>query len=542
MATTREMNAATIRRMVRTPRLLTPLMLAALGLAGAARAQDAGSSTNPSTRELMERIERLEASNRALASEVNTLRSTDGDAWLTEQRAAEIRGIVSDVLADSATRDSLQTSVSTAGWNDGFFLQSADGRFRMEVGGMMQMRYIYSYIPDGLSGIDIPAGAASSWMADNVETRSGFDTPNTQIDLKGHVFGPSWQYKIKGAFSNTDEAMVGQNPFGNLGSGSGTFRVLDAYMRAEVSDDFAVRAGQFRLPFAREQMVDDEYQLGVSRSTVVEHLGIDRSQGVEASWYSNNARAMVAFSNGGTDNIYGSLKAVGSDPMNSEYASDGVDWAFTGRFEWKLAGKWSQFNSMTSPPGDEYGLLFGIAGHAQEGDPDGGTTSVETGPNTWYALTADLTAMYGGATFFGAVFYHYTDSQSAYVTGSNNFNPADFADIGTTETWGAVVQASYYILPKWEVFGRFEYGTADITNINALTNPSGAPTLENGNDLTILSVGLNWYIDGEDFKWTSDAGVAFDAIDGIWWNGANGWRATSEQNEIVVRSQLQIAF
>ena len=228
--------------------------------------------------------------------------------------------------------------------------------------------------------------------------------------------------------------------------------------------------------------------------------------------------------------------------MNSEYASDGVDWAFTGRFEWKLAGKWSQFNSMTSPPGDEYGLMVGVAGHVQSSDLDNGTEDSPYGENIWYGLTADVTAMYGGATLFGAFFYHQTDSGAAYIQGVNNFSPSAAFDIGTSETWGAMVQASYYILPKWEVFGRFEYGTADITNINALTNPSGAPTLENGNDLTILSVGLNWYIDGEDFKWTSDAGVAFDAIDGIWWNGANGWRATSEQNEIVVRSQLQIAF
>lgn len=47
-------------------------MLAALGIAGAARAGDAPSATDVG--ELMKRIEKLEASNRALASEVETLR------------------------------------------------------------------------------------------------------------------------------------------------------------------------------------------------------------------------------------------------------------------------------------------------------------------------------------------------------------------------------------------------------------------------------------------------------------------------------------
>ena len=186
MPATQEMNAATLSRMIRTPRpLLTPLMLAALGIAGAARAQD--SASIPSTADLIQRIERLEAQNRALAGEVQTLRSEDGEAWLTEERANEIRSIVSDVLADSATRSSLQSTGMTGGWDDGFFLQSADGRFRLEASGLVQMRYIYSSIPDGISGINYPANTAYSWIADNVENRSGFDMPHTQIELRGHV-------------------------------------------------------------------------------------------------------------------------------------------------------------------------------------------------------------------------------------------------------------------------------------------------------------------------------------------------------------------
>lgn len=541
MPTTREMTAAATPRMTRTPRLLTPLMLAALGIASVARAQD-GTPMMPSTQELLDRIERLEASNRALAGEVQTLRAEDGQAWLSEERAAEIRSIVSDVLADSATRDSLQSAGATAGWNDGFYLQSADGRFRLEVGGMIQMRYIYSYVPDGVSGIAFPPNAAYSWTADNVESRSGFDLPNTQLEMKGHVFGEAWQYKIKGAFSNDDEAIVGQSPFGNLGSGSGTFRLLDAFVRADVSDEFSVRVGQFKLPFAREQMVDSSQQLGVSRSTISEHLGLGRSQGVEIDWTSGNARSMAAFSNGGTDNLYGVLKPVGSDPANSLYLSDSSTYAITGRFEWKLAGSWAQFNSMTSPPGDEYGLMVGVAGHFQTGDFDNGTQQSPYPKNNWYGLTADVSAMYGGASLFASFFYHQTDSGAAYIQGGNNFTPASAADIGTTEVWGATLQASYYLLPNWEVFGRFEYGSASTGELSNITAPTGATSLDNGNDLMLLSVGLNWYIDGEDFKWTSDVGVSLDKVDGIWWNGNNGWRASGEEHEIVLRTQLQMAF
>ena len=45
---------------------------------------------------------------------------TNGDTWLTEQRADEIRGLVQDVLADADTRASLLQSGTSAGYDDGF--------------------------------------------------------------------------------------------------------------------------------------------------------------------------------------------------------------------------------------------------------------------------------------------------------------------------------------------------------------------------------------------------------------------------------------
>lgn len=524
----------TTQRLFRAPRpLLTPLMLAALGLAGVARADD---GKVPGVPELLERIEKLEASNRALAGEVQTLRESEGDGWLNEARAAEIRGIVSDVLADSDVRNSLQSTPMTAGWNDGFFLQSNDGRFRLQAQGLIQSRYIFSTIQNGESGVTVP----SSYVADNVENRSGFDLPNTQLELDGNAFGPQFQYKVRGAFSSNSEANIGQYPISNLGSGSGEFQLIDAYVRAELSDDVAVRVGQFKLPFAREQLVDAKYQLGVARSTIVEHLGVGISQGVELAWISSDTRFMVAYSNGGDDNVYGILKGAGTEPVNSAWDNDSVDWAVTTRFEWKLAGQWRQFNSMTSPPGDEYALLIGLAGNFQEGDPNAGNTEVTTEPNTWLAGTADVSFMYGGATIFGSVTYSYMDSGSAYLEGSNGFNPAEFFDMGVSHSWGAVLQASYYFDPKWEMFGRFEYGTADIPDID--NGPTGTSSLWNSNALQIATVGVNWYIDGEDLKWSSDFGIAFDAVDGIWYNGENGWRAAAEESEIVFRTMLQMAF
>ena len=153
----------------------------------------------------------------------------------------------------------------------------------------------------------------------------------------------------------------------------------------------------------------------------------------------------------------------------------------TARAEWKLAGRWSQFRSMTSPPGDEFAFLVGVAAHMQSGDPDTGGSPNTSDPNDWYIFTADASLMYGGATLFGSFTYSSMDSASAFVQGSNNFFPPTTADIGSSHAWGAVLQGSYYFDPKWEVFARAEFGEANISNINQITAPTGVPSLEQGN-------------------------------------------------------------
>jgi hypothetical protein len=115
-------------------------------------------------------------------------------------------------------------------------------------------------------------------------------------------------------------------------------------------------------------------------------------------------------------------------------------------------------------------------------------------------------------------------------------------DIGVTDAWGAVLQGSYYFDPKWEAFARMEIGEGDVPNIANITSPGGAASLENGNMFSVLTVGFNYYIDGEDLKFTSDVGFALDAVDGIWASNANGWRAAAEQSEVVFRMQLQMGF
>ncbi|MHC4130325.1 MAG: hypothetical protein ACYSUA_19635, partial [Planctomycetota bacterium] len=89
----------------------------------------ADSPDGPSLEDLLERIEQLEQDKARMADEIDELRTEVEDDWLTEQRADEIRNLVSDVLADADTRSSLLQDGMTAGWDEHFFLASPDGRF-----------------------------------------------------------------------------------------------------------------------------------------------------------------------------------------------------------------------------------------------------------------------------------------------------------------------------------------------------------------------------------------------------------------------------
>ena len=104
--------------------------------------------SNPSVADLIKRIERLEDDKSQMQGEIDELRTELGDDWLTERRAEEIRNLVSDVLADADTRASMQDGM-TAGWNGNFFLASNDGRFRLQIDGMLQLRFNWNFTSRG---------------------------------------------------------------------------------------------------------------------------------------------------------------------------------------------------------------------------------------------------------------------------------------------------------------------------------------------------------------------------------------------------------
>jgi hypothetical protein len=510
-------------------------------------AQSHGQDAPPSLEEMAKRLEALEKRNNDLEGEVKTLREADGNEWLSQERAAQIRELVQDTLADADSRASLQASGMTAGWDNGFFLTSPDGRFLLQVGGLIQTRYIYGSVRE--VPIATGATAAQLFWGDAEQQRGGFDMPGTELWFQGHVFGPGLTYKLKTRFSNDDAYGLSTNNVKPTEDGSGLLTLEDAWIRMELNSDWYFRAGQFRLPFSREELIDRQNQLAVDRSVINYSLSVGYSQGLELAYVSDLFRWHAAYSDGGNDQVGGQLKvAGGTNPANRPWNMRPVEWALTSRLEFKPYGAWNDFDAFTSAPGQDFGLMFGFGAHWQSTRPDRGNQpsapTANRGDNEWLMMTVDASVNFGGANLFGAFTWSYADAESAFFyADSQNFNVPNLSNLGATNKWGTVVQGGFYVTPKVELFGRWELGMFSVNNENRIPLAGGLGSLYAREDhLNIVTTGVNWYIDGQDVKFTADFGYALNSVGPSWFAPQAGWRVTDVRDQWVARLMFQVGF
>jgi hypothetical protein len=461
-------------------------LCAGIGLTGPAALGDRDAEVDPASglnlEDLLARIEQLEQDKVRMADEIDELRSQVADDWLTEQRADEIRALVADVLADADTRASLLQDGMTAGWDERFFLSSPDGRFRLELDGLLQIRWLWNYHDQAQNA------------ADPVQIKHGWENTRTRLTFRGHVFSPDITYMVRGDFART----------------AGTDILLDAWIRYHLNDQWSLRVGQFRLPFNREELVLPQYQQAIERSLVNESLNIGRSQGIELLWSERSHQFTFAASDGGEDN-FGGFGLVGGTVRNTPWSVSTSAWAFTGRYENLIAGRWDQFRQFTSPPGENFALMWGVAAHVQQGE--WGTP----GPRDeeyWFAATADVSAEFGGANLFSSLLYHYIDDPEFDI-----FNVLGFT-----------IQGGTYFTEKLEGYARLEYGW--------VSSNFDFP------DLWVITLGGNYYFDGQDLKLSADIGFGISQVTAAWDSDIAGWRADSPgaEPQVVFRTQLQLMF
>ncbi|MCP4758870.1 MAG: hypothetical protein GY894_11600 [Planctomycetes bacterium] len=437
----------------------------------------------------------------SLQGDLDRVRAETSDNWLSEVRAEQIRGLVQDVLADADTRASLQGNGATSGYDNGFFIASPDGNFKLTMNANMQFRFAWNHR-------DNPSAAAVSTGQINPTQDDlwGFSNQRTALIFKGHAFDPSITYFIQSMWNS------------QYGNG-----LADAWIGKSFDGGWSVKAGKFRMPFMRETLIGYNQQLAVDRTLMQYYLGIGRSQGLQAQYMGDNIRftaaALEAF-----QNITG-IGGIG--PIGTTTDSIG----FAARLDYLMQGSWGDVKNYTAFSPSETSILLGAA--VAYSTLDQGLTALGgSGQQTDLRWTADATANFDGGSLAAAV-----------VMANLSEDPNIAAGYGGRErdtVWGFNLQGGFFLADDVQAFARYEWADSMYAG---------------SDDLSVLQFGVNVYWYGQRLKWTTDVGYSFNELPSEYFylvqapgavgnGGTNltGWTPDAGDGQWLIRSQVQLCF
>ena len=471
-----------------------------------------------------------------LKKELNELKSQNGDKWLTEERASQIRSVVQDVMADADTRSSLQATAATSGYNNGFFIASPDGNFKLQVNGQVQVRSSYAWATNSSWNAAKAPGGVSP---DATKAQYGTEIRRAKLSFSGNVVDPSWQYRVTMAYLPANSQTVAEttSPYNTAGGNSGngtasTANLEDAYINKDMGNGMSLMMGQFKSPFLREELVTSANQLGVERSVVNQMFSTGWTDGIQFTAKNDSLMGMVSFNNGGNNANFATQNMSTTDGAYSQYA-------LTGRVQWLAFGNWAQFNDMTSMRGGGQGLMIGAAFNWQHGGNQ--NNDIVASANTdagFFTYTADASWDLGGANLYGAFFGNFTSSLPVENGGENG---------SSIQSYGALVQGGYFISDNTELFASWQwYETANQNGNDSMSTEGNVFSAQMNN---IFSAGVNVYLT-KNVKFTFDAGWAVNGIvyqGGIYNQAVAGtnWQVSGQSSnggEWVGRAQVQLVF
>ena len=476
-------------------------------------------------------------------AEIAALRNENGDKWLTQQRADEIREVVKDVLADSQTRTSLQGEGVTAGWNKNFFLASPDGNFTLFVTGQIQARQSYNYQSTS-SRNPLKVGAATTYPKESSSNEYGTEIRRARIIFTGNVIDPSWTYKVAVAF-NQNSLVEGSATTNNSQNSTNGVVLDEAFIRKDFGNGFAARTGQWKSAYNFEEMASSTSMQFVERTLVNQYFTPKFIAGIELQYETALWRASVNWNDGGGNR---NVSGVGS----SSTSENNVQWATSGRAELKLAGEWGQFREMMSFRGREDGILIGAAYNWQRGGAGNVPTSAGvSGPIVGnddginFSYTADFNLRSNGFSFFAA------------FLGNSFYSRPDGAD--AVNSLGAVVQGGFFLSDDIEITARWEWlnvsgGAYSVVSSGntpiPATSPNALGSALNAQHFSVYTVGANYYISGNRVKLNADVGYVAGAImfsTGLFNQNIIGADYRTDQNssatgQVVARIQMQLLF
>jgi len=469
--------------------------------------------TGSDVAQLQALLEAQQARMDALQEQLAASRSQGAEGARNEALRNQIR----QILGEQEFRESLMPSMLQAGYDNGFFIRSSDDKFLMKFNGRMQFRFTHyakqsrnRYLSPRLRGHDM----------------TGFDVRRFRFHISGHVYDPNLTYLIK---------LDADSPSGyDVG-------IRYAYVNYRFADEFQIRAGAFQLAATRAGFASSgNMQFCEYPETAAV---FDPFEGVGVRFWGQLFEKRVEYFLDIANSFNGMRNRTITTDENREL--DGNP-AVAFRTVWHVCGEnptkdfvsWADIDHLETP-------AFDLGFHYLFDDNYGDATSsriVFARPKLFgggFGVTTsegvqinqfgfDAAFKWQGFSATGEYIFRIIDPRRA---GRTPFTPLWLltADDSTTVNHGAYVQMGYFLpIPGME---RKLEAVARIGGIAANPGPGGSE------GTWFYTAGLNYYFEGNKVKLQTD----FTKIPKVPL-AANSWLANANDNALIWRVQLQVAF
>jgi len=431
-------------------------------------------TTQPAAQDLQSQIE-------AMRAQLDQLQAKQQE-MMHQRESAETEA---DVLKDADRRSLLIDSDEfTSGFvNNRFTIQSTDGNFVFRPWVHLQVRDSTVYREH------TPAGTGQS----GYDTQNGIELRRARWGFDGNLFSPDFTYFINWATNRQDATgtVVSSGPtaanptlpakgttIGSVNEFVGGLPELEeAWFQYHFpGTDFSFKGGQMHDPLDHENIIGSKYR-DPEASLQGDIMGnVDTFVQAFDVIYDNRNNIRVE---GGINDGIRSANTPFEDFPNNAVA---YDWGAAARVEYKVFGRWKDYNQFTSLNDKQDLLVIGAGADNSEG-----------GKRDDLSHTVDIQYnMASGLGVYGSYFGRYTRHNTGIAVGG-----ADGAQFNTTvpakNTYEptALIQVQYLINGHLEPYARYEY-----LELKGL--PVGAK-----NDVQEISAGVHYYFRGHNFKFTA---------------------------------------
>jgi hypothetical protein len=365
------------------------------------------------------------------------------------------------------------------GYKDGFYLQSEEGDFRLNINFHLQLQHQFLSVEG--------QGKTNSF-----QIRRG------RIFFSGNAFTKKLAYLfhfefIGGRTNNASEGFAYTGP-----------NLLDAYVDYEVIPAFAVKGGQFKVPYNLEELISDLKGQFIDRPITNDVFTFNRDLG-------------VAFHGRPWGKVFDYTIYAMNEGTNRNASNKNNEMLFGGRFVLNVLGDHG-YTSGDPEETEEPQLMLGTAANFNRvGSAAGGAADQSV-----ISATGDAAFRYKGFSTIGAGYYLRNQTASTNIFGFHS-------------------QAGYFVIPHHlEVVGRF---CGVIPTSVGVTNGYEA------------GGGLGYYFKGHKLKLMTDYAILINSPLVIGVGGASGTNAPTNsattggapgfvqnQNDHRVRTQFQMVF